>query len=122
MLWKIISGFEDYMVSDKGSVYSLKRKIEIKQYENKGYFGVYLYKLGERRFMLVHRIVAMAFIANPNNYPQINHIDENRGNNAVENLEWCSAKYNANYGHRREKMRKINHFLLLSYFVIVLFL
>lgn len=46
----------------------------------------------------MHRLVALAFIPNPNNYPQINHKDEDKGNNNVDNLEWCTAKYNMNYG------------------------
>ena len=56
--------------------------------------------------MLVHRVVADAFIPNPNNYPCINHKDENPANNKVENLEWCTYKYNNNYGTFAERRRK----------------
>ena len=51
----------------------------------------------------VHRIVAEAFVKNPNQYPEVNHIDENRANNNADNLEWCTSKYNKNYGQRAEK-------------------
>ena len=54
--------------------------------------------------LYVHRLVAMAFIDNPNNYAEVNHIDENKCNNHVDNLEWCNRKYNINYGARNEKV------------------
>jgi hypothetical protein len=57
-----------------------------------------LYKNGSKKKFLVHRLVAQAFIENKNNFPHINHIDENIENNSVENLEWCTAKYNNCYG------------------------
>ena len=114
MQWKIIKDFEDYKVSNTGAVFSIKRNKMLKPYEKKNYLGVYLYQNNIRKFMTIHRLVALAFIDNPNNYPQINHKDENTKNNCVENLEWCSAKYNSNYGSRKEKIRQRmltnNHF------------
>lgn len=68
--------------------------------------NVSLFKNGKKKNKLVHRLVAEAFIENKKNYPQINHKDENTLNNMVENLEWCTQKYNNNYGTYRERARK----------------
>ena len=101
--WKLINGFENYEVSDDGLVRNVKTKRILKEDIKKkrsrySYALVYLYNHGKRRITSVHRLVAEAFIPNPQNLPQINHKDENSLNNKVENLEWCTAKYNINYG------------------------
>ena len=69
-----------------------------------GYLSVCFYKNGQYVRKHVHRLVALAFIPNPNKLPQINHKDENKGNNNVENLEWCDAYYNNTYGTARKRM------------------
>ena len=69
-----------------------------------GYLIASLWNKMKRKYYLVHRLVAEAFIPNPNNYPQVNHKDENPSNNSVDNLEWCTPKYNANYGTRNQRM------------------
>lgn len=105
--WEDIPSYDGYKVSIDGRVYSTKSGKELRQYDKKGYLHVFLYnKNGGRKDVFVHRLVATAFIPNPNNEPQINHKDENTKNNNAMNLEWCSAKYNSNYGHHRENMRK----------------
>lgn len=116
-IWKPIRGYEGlYEVSNLGRVRSLARTDtgyrcgrkptydkELAYYLVRGYYAVVLYKRGKQKHFLVHRLVADAFIPNPNNYPQINHKDENPKNNIVDNLEWCTGKYNVNYGKRKEK-------------------
>ena len=99
-----------YQVSNLGRVKSLgndktrKEKILKPKINNNGYLKVGLYKNGKVKIFLVHRLVATAFIPNPDNLPVVNHRDENPSNNSVENLEWCTAKYNINYGTRNERV------------------
>lgn len=112
-IWKDIEGFEgSYQVSNLGRVKSFHRGKwnNISPCEStKGYLQVFLHKNGKRKRFFVHRLVAQAFIPNPDNLPQINHKDEDKANNMVDNLEWCTAEYNLNYGTRNkrasEKMR-----------------
>ena len=111
--WKDIEGYEGlYQISSFGRVKSLsndkarKEKIKIPESTRGGYKLVNLWKNGEQKGFLVHRLVASAFLPNPNNYPCINHKDENKSNNCLENLEWCTVKYNINYGTRTEKCSK----------------
>ena len=100
-IWKDVKGYEGlYQVSNLGNVRSLNyrryggvRNLTPKC-NNYGRLWVDLWKNGRNKMFLIHRLVASAFIPNPNNYPQINHIDENPQNNVAENLEWCTAKYN----------------------------
>lgn len=101
--WKIIKNYENYAISDCGNVKNVKTGRILHVYSKKGYYLTYLYNKNGRKIFLVHRLVAMAFIPNPHNDPQINHKDENGFNNIVSNLEWCSAKYNANYGNHNKK-------------------
>lgn len=107
--WRDIEGYPNYRVSNLGRVKSLnynhtgKEKV-LKAGTNKGYLRVVLCKNGKKKRFQVHRIVAMAFLPNLHNYPQVNHMDENPLNNCVENLEWCTAQYNSNYGTRIERV------------------
>ena len=110
--YKLIDGFEDYMVSSEGKVWSLNYGRTGKMKELKpntikgGYLQVCLCNGDTRVMKLVQRLVAEAFIPNPNNRPQVNHIDQKKTNNCVENLEWCTADYNNNYGDRNERAAK----------------
>lgn len=117
-VWKDIDGFDDkYQVSNLGqirSTYSGKkhRTIVLKPMVQKnGYLYVVLWKDGKKKNKLIHRLVALAFVDNPNNYPEVNHKDENKENNTVDNLEWCEHKTNINYGTCKQKISesKINH-------------
>lgn len=103
--WKDVVGYEGlYQISNLGRIKGLKRnKINNQVLGNKGYYKVHLCKNGKSKYITVHRLVAQAFISNPNNYPCVNHKNETRTNNTVDNLEWCTQKYNCNYGNHSIK-------------------
>lgn len=119
-IWKDVVGYEGlYQVSNKGRVKSLSRHREVgwANYISKeriikpathrqGYKYVCLHKNGNKKIFKIHRLVAIAFIPNPNGFNCINHKDENPSNNNLENLEWCNHSYNNRYGMRCEKFRK----------------
>lgn len=105
--WKDIEGYENlYQISNEGRVKSLKWGKEriLKNVKNSwGYLLVGLCKNGERIHKQVHRLVAEAFLENPQNLLEVNHKDEDKTNNHVENLEWCSHLYNMSYGTRAQR-------------------
>lgn len=105
MEMKPIPGWEGlYSATDDGQIYSERSKKFLKLGLNKnGYQQVNLSKDGNYRRYYVHRLIAMTFLENPNNLPQINHISENKTDNSVSNLEWISAKENVNFGTRNER-------------------
>ena len=106
-LWKDIPGYEGlYQVSNFGQVKRVSKNKIIKPWKTKGYLQVRLSKHGKTNSFLLHRLVAICFIENKNNLPCINHKDENKLNNNVNNLEWCDYKYNNNYGTRLKKFIK----------------
>lgn len=114
-VWKDIKNYEGlYQISTYGRVKSFPRKGALrkekvlKPYKDgkNYYFVVGLHKDGKKQYKLIHRLVADAFIPNPNNLPIVNHKDENKENNNVDNLEWCTYKYNSNYGNARMLMSK----------------
>ena len=116
-IWKDIVGFEGiYQVSNLGRVRTVPHYVPgkshgvdtvrlvksniLKDAKSGNYRKVVLWSGGKYKNCLVHRLVAEAFIPNPDNLPQVNHLDENKYNNRADNLEWCTAKYNMNYGNR----------------------
>lgn len=103
-IWKKIDGFENYSVSNKGRVRNDVSGRVLKTSSVRGYQLVML--CPGRKMTRVHRLVAQAFIPNPDNLPQVNHINEDKTDNRVENLEYCTAQYNINYGGRTDKMLK----------------
>lgn len=125
-IWRPIRDYEGlYEVSNKGRLKTLKRVVYKQDgrvhyirkerlmrpvITNRGYYKIMLCKNSITKQFSVHRLVAEAFLENPNNLPQVNHKDENKLNNCVENLEYCDLIYNINYGtgieRRAEKRRK----------------
>lgn len=128
--WKEVPGYPDYQVSNMGRVKALqhtvyhkpstkfpngrfvtyRERILIPAKEHGGYYFVVLYADKVKRSFRIHRLVAQLFVENPNNYEQVNHKDENKLNNQADNLEWCTCKYNINYGtgkYRKMKNRRI---------------
>lgn len=117
-IWKDITDYKGlYQISTLGRVRSVDRMRKSKHHGvskvkgriltpliQDGYYLVTLCKDNKMKHFRIHRLVAEAFITNPNNFPFINHIDEDKSNNKVENLEWCTREYNNNYGHRNEKI------------------
>ena len=112
-IWKDIKGYEgSYQVSNLGRVKSLNYHREgiekiLKIDGSTQYKTVMLYRDGGGTRFLLHRLVASAFIPNPNNYPVVNHIDEDKSNNRVDNLEWCTQQYNVNYGTGLDRLSKV---------------
>ena len=112
-VWKAVPGYEGkYEVSDQGRVRSVDRVVKAKDQTGKVYsrhhkgrilnvydncYGYFALCIAGKTFLL-HRLVAKVFVSNPDNLPEVNHKDENKHNNRVENLEWCTRQYNANYG------------------------
>ena len=121
--WKDVKGFEGmYQISDRGRVKSLDRHVRgrynKKQFKKgkvikpnikpDGYYEYVLHKNKKSQHFYAHRLVAQAFIPNPNNYPCVNHIDEIKNHNEVLNLEWCTAMQNNHYRDRIKRIKDSN--------------
>ena len=105
-MWKDIKGFDNYEVSTEGQVRNITTGHILKPRDNgRGYLEVGLHTNKKRTHKYIHRLVAEAFIPNPNNKPEVNHIDEDKTNNSVNNLEWLTHKENNNYGTKNERMK-----------------
>lgn len=104
-IWSPINGFDgEYEISSFGRVKSLKSGIILRQYEDRGgYLEVHLRKHSKKYHKKIHRLVAEAFLPNPNNYLEVNHKDENKKNNRFDNLEWCTHQYNSTYNDKHIK-------------------
>ena len=119
--WTDIENYEGlYMISENGEIKSYDRIVKSKNNSSaikkgkilKGFIDKYGYKQialsknGKTKTYQVHRLVANTFIPNPSNLPCVNHKDEDKTNNCVDNLEWCDVKYNINYGKRNKLVSK----------------
>lgn len=108
VLWKPIKGFENYFVSNKGDIFNIKTgKLKAKRKTKNGYLITDLKESGRKQTVYIHRVVATAFLINEKYLPCVNHKDEDKTNNAVENLEWCDVRYNNCYKNRHKKVGKI---------------
>lgn len=116
-VWRDVAGYEElYKVSNLEHVSSLDRIDSNERYlkgkklkprkNGRGYLYVNLCRNGKEKATIIHRLVGKTFIPNPYSYPEINHKNEIKTDNRVKNLEWCSRKYNNNYGHHNEKVAK----------------
>lgn len=110
-VYKTIEEYPNYQVSNLGNVKNIKTDTILKPYNTKsGYLHIDLYNENGRKHYFVHRLVALAFLPNHNNLTEVNHKDEDKTNNKVDNLEWCDRYYNINYGTtqiRRAEKKKI---------------
>lgn len=96
----IINNYENYEIYDDGRVYSINRDIFLKQVINNcGYVVYCLSKDGKQKWKFAHKLVAEHFINNPNKYSECNHIDGNKLNNSLFNLEWCTRSHNVKHSH-----------------------
>lgn len=116
-IWKPIKGYEGiYEVSSNARVRSV---ISGKQMSMRvgydGYVRVALSKGGRQHHMFLHRLVAIAFVSNTQMLSEVNHKDENKQNNLPNNLEWCTHKYNSNFGTRLQRMAKSNYKPVIQY-------
>lgn len=115
-VWKDIEGYEGlYQVSSFGRVHSLYKNIILKGVKaTGGYTIVNLSKNGSTSTKTIHRLVAQVFIPNPENKPGVNHIDEDKSNNRVDNLEWMTAKENVNHGTRNKRLSRTKSIPILA--------
>ena len=114
-IWKDIKGYDGkYQISNKGNIKNVKRNKLLKIQFNKNYKCIHLVGMdGKIKNYTIHRLMAQSFIPNPDNLPCVNHKDENKLNNSLDNLEWCTEKYNCNYGTRNERFTetKFNNYI-----------
>jgi hypothetical protein len=113
--WKEVPGYEElYLISDSGNIVGFKRGQQIPAIDSYGYLRTALCKAGSMKSFYVHRLVALAFIPNPNNKPTVNHKDEDKTNNFVNNLEWATEYEQNSFGTRTERSLTTRKSLLHS--------
>lgn len=106
-IFKPIIDHPGYEISNLGNIFSLKTfRLMNPSTQSRGYKYIQFLKNGKQKPFLVHRIVAIHFIDNPNNYPFVNHIDSDRKNNRVDNLEWCTHKMNVAHAISKDRFAR----------------
>ncbi len=117
-IWEKIKDYDNYEVSDLGRIRSKKYGILTPIKKDNGYLQINLCRNGIYKTFILHRLVALAFIPNPNNYPEINHKDEDKTNNCVDNLEWCTKSYNMTYNNLpKRRCKKVKKYSIDGYFL-----
>lgn len=112
MIWKDVPGYEGlYQVSNTGLVKGQRGQILSPLSSGNGYWKIQLYNKEGRKKAFIHRLVAMAFIPNPENKPYINHKDNNPSNNSVDNLEWCTPKENFDWMKKQGRNKRTEKWL-----------
>ena len=110
-IWKSIEGYSGYFVSNTGKIKSTRNNRTTILSPRIGVFGYHFVNLydenGKMKSVKIHRLVAKAFIPNPDNLPQVNHINENKANNNVLNLEWCTASHNLNHNGLQKRQHTL---------------
>lgn len=101
VMWRELPTDPRYKVSEYGQIKGLSGRVMKQAKDTRGYMYVTLSDNYHQRHLSVHRAVAMCYIPNPHNYPQVNHKDEDKTNNFYTNLEWCDNKYNSHYSHAK---------------------
>lgn len=117
-IWKDCKGYEGlYQVSNIGRVWNVKEQRYLKGgLKQNGYCRVTLRcRNGKQKTENIHRLVALAFLPNPDNLPCVNHKDENKQNNHIDNLEWCSYAYNNSYGTRTARAAETKKYKITVY-------
>lgn len=117
MRMKVIKDYPDYSITENGEIYSNKYKETRKlknHYTPQGYLRIGLCKNGKQKHFLVHDLVALTYIPNPDNKPFVNHKDEDKTNNRVDNLEWCTSKENNRHGTRLTRIAESNKIAILQ--------
>ena len=105
-MFEKIKDLPQYEINTEGQIRNSNKHILSQSISNNGYYRVHLCKDGKAKWYAVHKLVAQTFIPNPLHLPEVNHKDENKLNNKVSNLEWCSSEYNKNYGTRNARISK----------------
>ena len=114
--WRIVEDYYHYEVNNLGQVRHRKRQQILKPRANKGGYLYVNFKInGKNTNFAIHRLVAKAFLPNPNNFPEVNHKNSDTTDNRVENLEWCDSSYNLNYSYRKQENKDCRGKVVVQY-------